>query len=39
MDDGMMKWKMKQIHMDIPGRNSVSKTRKTGNEMALTRPG
>lgn len=35
----MMKWKMKKIHINIPGRKSVSKTRKTGSEMALKRPG
>lgn len=38
MDDGTMKRKRKWIHMDIPDRNSVSKNRETGNEMALRKP-
>lgn len=39
MDGGMMKWKMKEVRMDLPGRNSVSKNVKTGNEMDSTRAG
>lgn len=34
-----MKWKMKEVRMDLPGRNSVSKNVKTGNEMDSTRAG